>query len=312
MTMRYSLAVIRNRPEPIIAIEIDEDFYPLDQLVPGSVSRPETGLFHILQDWERAQAAISRALEDGIPARLDRIARPGSESFEAPISYPGKIICTGTNYYDHLRKDMNIHDFDKSKFDILYFMKHSKAMVGSGAVRYPGQSVQLDWEVELAVVFGRRGRKIPVEDAMEYVAGYAVGMDLSARDWQFNGRHPKQFDLVGGKSFDDSSPLGPRFVPACFVDPNALDLKLWVNGDLKQDSSTDEMIWSIAEQISELSQVMTIEPGDVLYTGSPGGVGFPSRTFLKPGDRVEGEISGLGRLAIHIVPDPDEARARRL
>lgn len=311
--MRYSLAVIRNWPSPIVAVETGGVYYPIDQLVPNLVRRPERGLLDILERWDEADGLITAAIERITYGSCEVIAPPSSDGFDAPVLYPGKIICTGTNYYDHLRDDMNVHGFDKTKFDILYFMKHPKAMVGAGpSVRYPSQSVKMDWEVELAVIFGKTGRRISAADAMQYVAGYAIGLDLSVRDWQLNPRHFKQFDLVGGKSFDDSSPLGPRLVPARFVDPTSVDLKLWVNGTLKQSSSTSEMIWSIAEQIAEISQVMTIEPGDVLYTGSPAGVGFATGSFLKEGDDIEAEISGLGRLAVKIVPDPDRARARTL
>jgi 2-keto-4-pentenoate hydratase/2-oxohepta-3-ene-1,7-dioic acid hydratase in catechol pathway len=208
---------------------------------------------------------------------------------------------------------MNVHDFDKSKYDILYFLKHSRAVVGAASgVRFPSQSRELDWEVELVVVFGKRARRVSVADALQYVAGYAIGLDLSARDWQMNPRHFKQFDLLAGKSFDDSSPLGPMIVPAEFVDPVNLSIRLWVNDELKQESSTSEMIWSIPEQIAQLSQHMTLEAGDVLYTGSPAGIGLVKRTFLKSGDRVAAEISGLGRLSIEITPDPDAAAAQRL
>jgi 2,4-didehydro-3-deoxy-L-rhamnonate hydrolase len=157
-------------------------------------------------------------------------------------------------------------------------------------------------------VIAKRGRRIPAEDALSYVGGYAVGLDLTARDLQFNKRQRRQFDLFGGKSFDDSAPLGPVVVPAEFVDPENLGLKLWVNDELKQDSHTREMIWSIAEQISELSQHITLEPGDLLFTGSPAGIGYPQKTFLQVGDRVDAEITGLGRLSVEIIEDPDAAR----
>lgn len=312
MTVLYSLAVVRDAHGPEIVIEVEGRYYSLGDVAPTLSADASRGLLDILEHWTEAEARIGDALQTVDFAALRPLDTPLSSSFAAPLRRPGKVICTGTNYYDHLREDMKIMDFDKSAYDILYFMKHSGAVVGAGPVRYPSQSVRLDWEVELAVIFGRTGRRIPAAEAMDYVAGYAVGMDLSARDWQFNPRHFKQFDLVGGKSFDDSSPLGPKLVPSRFVDPKKLALKLWVNGELKQDSSTAEMIWSIPEQIAELSQVMTIEPGDVLYTGSPSGVGFVSDTFLQVGDMVEAEITGLGKLAVTIVPDADADAARRL
>lgn len=198
----------------------------------------------LLQQWDNAEPRIAAALPMIASGAVQ--ARPAPEMFLAPVPRPPKIVCAGSNYYDHLRHDMGIPDFDKSKFDILFFQKHQAALVGPGAtICYPSQSTQLDWEVELVVVFGRGGRRIPIERALDHVAGYSIGIDLSLRDWQLNPRHFKQFDLFTGKSFDDSSPLGPAIVPARFVDPTDLTLKLWVNDELKQNSHTREMIWSI-------------------------------------------------------------------
>ena len=308
--MPYALAVLREDDAVVPVVEVGDVFYRISDIAPDLSVDPARGLMDLFADWDATQSA----LEKGI-ALLDRsgakaITPPAGTDFAPPLTYPGKIVCTGVNYYDHLRLDAGIPDFDKSRFDILYFLKHSRALVGSGgSVRFPSQSKQLDWEVELVVVFGKQGRRIAVENAMDYIAGYAIGIDLSARDWQFNDRHVKQFDLFTGKSFDDSAPMGPKIVPAKFVDPAALELKLWVNGDIKQDSTTDEMIWSIPEQIAELSRHMTIEPGDILFTGSPAGVGHATHSFLGRGDKVTARITGLGSLEFEIIADPDEALA---
>ncbi|MNN51668.1 Ureidoglycolate lyase [compost metagenome] len=212
---------------------------------------------------------------------------------------------TGANYWDHVRVDMKMLDFRKEDFDPLFFLKPATALTGAGkSVRYPVQSNAYDWEVELAVVIGKGGKRIRVEDAMSHVAGYAIGLDLSARDWQMSDRHPKKFDLFGGKVLDDSSPFGPKIVPARFIsDPANLDIKLWVNDELKQNSNTREMIWSIAEQISAMSQHVTLEPGDLLFTGSPAGVGMVSGTYLKLGDRIDAEITGLGHLRVELIEE---------
>ena len=307
--MPYALANLRTASGPVLAVETEGRYYPLSALAPDLDMDATTGLLGLLQDWATVEPRIEKAL-----TRLSSqpsLAEPNLEDFLAPVLYPSKIMCTGTNYYDHLAKDFNVTDFDKTKYDILYFLKHSRALVGAGpSVRYPSESRQLDWEVELVAVFGKSGRRLSPTQALDHVAGYAIGLDLSARDLQFSPRHRKQFDLFGGKSFDDSSPMGPVIVPAKFVDPTDLSLKLWVNGELKQDSHTREMIWTMAEQISEVSQHMTIEAGDVLYTGSPAGIGYVSKTFLKEGDLVEAEITGLGRLSVTIAPDPDAAAAR--
>lgn len=310
--MKYALACVRADSGALPVLQVDGALYSLPELVPGLITHPERGLLDVLEQWATAEEKIAAAVQRLGATSQPRLVIKGAAEYLAPIQYPTKIICTGTNYYDHLRKDFNVLDFDKTKYDILYFMKHSRALVGSGpSVRYPSQSRQLDWEVELVVVFGKRGRRIAASDALSYVAGYSIGLDLSARDIQFNPRHRKQFDVFAGKSFDDSSPMGPFIVPASSVDPRDLELRLWVNGALKQDSHTREMIWSLQEQISELSQHMTIEPGDVLYTGSPAGVGMASKTFLQVGDRVDAEITGLGKLSVQIIADPDADRARQ-
>ena len=310
--MTYALAMLKSGTTPIPAIEVDGRYYALEDVLPGAVPDSRHGLLDLVQEWGRQKEALDGAVANGRHQTLAALPDPGPHDFASPLSYPGKVVCTGTNYRDHLRDDLGVNDFDKSASDILYFQKHQKAVVGSGDVRYPSQSRKFDWEVELVAVVGREGRRVSVDKALDLVAFYAVGIDLSARDWQLNPRHPKSFDLLAGKSFDDSAPLGPKLVPAGFVTPTDLELKLSVNGVQKQKSHTREMIWSIAEQIAELSQHMTLEPGDVLYTGSPGGVGFASNTFLQVGDTVEAEITGLGRLAIQIVADPAQARARTL
>lgn len=310
--MTYALAVLRSSNGPIPALETGGRYYALADLMPEFPLDARRGLMDLMEHWGEQQGRLEAALAAGAQERLTPLSVPDKYGFESPLSYPGKVVCTGTNYRDHLRDDMGIPNYDKSANDILYFMKHSRAVVGSGAVRYPSQSSKFDWEVELVAVIGKRGRRVSLASALDLVAGYAVGVDLSARDWQLNPRHAKAFDLFAGKSFDDSAPLGPKIVPAQFVATEALSLGLSVNGVVRQKSSTEQMIWSVAEQIAELSQHMTLEPGDVIYTGSPAGVGFASNTYLKVGDEVEARVAGLGALAIHVVADPDAARARRL
>ncbi|MDX2828941.1 fumarylacetoacetate hydrolase family protein, partial [Streptomyces ipomoeae] len=167
-------------------------------------------------------------------------------------------------------------------------------------VRYPEQSEKFDYELELAVVIGKRGRHLTLDNAMEYVAGYTIAIDLSARDWQRHPKHLVKFDLFGGKAFDDSCPLGPAVVPARFVDENDLRLRFWLNGEPRQDANTRDMIWSIPEQLVKITEHLTLEPGDVVSTGTPAGVGLGTGQWMKPGDLLEGEITGLGRLTVEI------------
>jgi len=219
-----------------------------------------------------------------------------------PLQYPGKVLCAGANYYDHL-KEMGVPDLRKEAQRLFFFFKPPRnALVGPGrSVRYPADSKMLDWEVELAAVIGRRSRRLTMANALDAVAAYTIGIDLSARDLN---RAPETFyklDWVAGKAQDTCCPLGPRLVPAKFIrDPQDLALKLSVNGEPKQDARTSGMIFDIREQLVTLSAIMTLDPGDVVLTGTPAGVGFPKKTFLKPGDRIDAEIESIGRLSVEI------------
>ncbi|ABI57601.1 fumarylacetoacetate hydrolase family protein [Alkalilimnicola ehrlichii MLHE-1] len=234
---------------------------------------------------------------DAAPIPADRV------TFLAPLPVPRRnVMCLGLNYADHAQESMAAKGRDwKLPEAPVVFTKATTSVTGPYAdVRVdPRVTEQLDWEVELGVVIGRGGRHIPQARALEHVFGYTVVNDLSARDLQF--RH-KQFFL--GKSMDGSCPMGPWITTADAVpDPQALRLTCRVNGDLKQDGDTRQMVFSIAETIATLSSVMTLQPGDMIATGTPAGVGF-ARTppeYLQPGDVVECEIEGLGALRNRMV-----------
>ena len=186
---------------------------------------------------------------------------------------------------------------------LFFFMKPPRnAVVGPGkTVLMPRGTKAFDWEIELAAVIGKKARYVTPETALSHIAGYTIGLDLSARD--FN-RAPEQFyklDWVAGKANDTCGPLGPWIVPAStFGDPQKTKLKLSVNGETKQDSDASQMIFSVAEQIARASEIMTLDPGDVVFTGTPAGVGVPKQTFLKVGDRIDAEIPGIGALSVTI------------
>jgi 2-keto-4-pentenoate hydratase/2-oxohepta-3-ene-1,7-dioic acid hydratase in catechol pathway len=158
-----------------------------------------------------------------------------------------------------------------------------------------------DWEIELAAVIGRRARNVTPETALQHVAGWTIAIDFSARD---HNRAPETFyklDWVAGKANDTCCPLGPRIVPAAaLANPQDVGLRLSVNGEVKQDGRSTDMIFTVAEQIATASRIMTLDPGDVLLTGTPAGVGVPKQTFLKVGDRVEVGIEGIGEFAVTI------------
>ena len=168
-------------------------------------------------------------------------------------------------------------------------------------VHTPLDCAKFDWEVELALVIGRRAHALTMDNALEHVAAYTVAIDFSARD---KNKAPEQFykfDWVAGKANDTCCPLGPRLVPAEFLtNPGDLALRLAVNGETKQDARTSGMVFDLREQLVQLSRIMTLDPGDVVLTGTPAGVGAPKGTFLKVGDTVTAEIEGIGKLEVQI------------
>ncbi len=215
-----------------------------------------------------------------------------------PIPRPIKnVICLGWNYSEHIKESAQASGRgDELPEYPVVFTKSPTAVIGSGGKVPYDKTVteQLDWEVELGVIIGRLGKGISRSRALQHVVGYTIINDLSARDLQF--RH-KQFFI--GKSLDGSCPIGPWMVTADEIkDPHDLDLKCWVNGVIKQDSNTRYMIFDIPSIIETLSKGMTLEPGDIIATGTPSGVGFARQPpeFLRPGDTVECEIESIGKL----------------
>ncbi|MEV0594079.1 fumarylacetoacetate hydrolase family protein [Nonomuraea cavernae] len=209
----------------------------------------------------------------------------------APVARPGKIVCIGLNYRDHAAESGA-----EPPAEPVVFMKAADTMIGPyDEVLVPRGSVKTDWEVELAVVIGSRARYLGSrEEALGVIAGYAVSNDVSEREFQLE--RGGQWDK--GKSCETFNPLGPWLVTADEVaDPQALAMRLWVNGERRQDGDTKNMIFDVAEIIRYLSQFMVLEPGDVVNTGTPAGVamGMPGQPYLRAGDVMELEIQGLGR-----------------
>ncbi len=239
------------------------------------------------------------------PSGTGEAAAPSPGQLLAPLLYPGKILCAGANYYDHLA-EMGMPGARREDQRLFFFMKPPRnAVVGPGpTVRMPIATRAFDWEVELALVIGRRARNVAVADALAHVAAYTVAIDFSARD---HNRAPETFyklDWVAGKANDTCCPMGPRLVPAAALgNPQNIGLRLSVNGVRKQDGSTRDMIFSVAEQIATASRIMTLDPGDVLLTGTPAGVGVPRGEFLAVGDVVEVEIDRIGGFAVTIQPE---------
>jgi 2-keto-4-pentenoate hydratase/2-oxohepta-3-ene-1,7-dioic acid hydratase in catechol pathway len=236
---------------------------------------------------ERAQAAI----QTGQP--LD----PQSLRLLAPVPNPEKVVCVGLNYADHAAESgLQIPT------EPVIFNKFPTAVSGHQApIVLPKSSKQVDYEAELVVVIGRKGRDIPESQAMDYVAGYACGHDVSARDWQLT-KPGGQWLL--GKTFDTFAPFGPHLVTADEIDdPGCLQIRLRLNGQVLQDSNTRQLIFSIPHLIHYISGVCTLKPGDVIFTGTPPGVGFARKPqiFMKPGDLAEVEIEKIGVLANPVI-----------
>lgn len=216
--------------------------------------------------------------------------------FGPPIARPSKIICIGLNYRAHA-----IETKAAIPSEPVVFMKATSALCGpNDDVVLPRGSVKTDWEVELAVIIGRRAKYVDEAAALSYVAGFALHNDYSEREFQLE--RGGQWDK--GKSADTFAPLGPYLVPADRIDCSRLALSLAVNGELKQSSTTADMIFSVPRIVSYLSQFMTLLPGDVISTGTPSGVGlsFDPPTYLKAGDVVRCSIEGLGSASQRVSP----------
>ncbi|MPY69975.1 MAG: 2-keto-4-pentenoate hydratase [Alphaproteobacteria bacterium] len=253
----------------------------------------------LIRDWDAAEPLLA--------ARAEAAAAAGEGwnlaevKLLAPLLYPPAIYCAGANYMDHA-KEMAGGDpgIDKSQKQPYFFLKSQHCVVGPGdPIRLPRVSQKVDWEAEFAVVIGKAARNVPVEHAHEYVAGYTIMNDVSARDLGPRPDWPRfGVDWFGHKNFESAAPMGPWIVPASQVaDHTALGIRLWVNQEKMQDSTISQLIFNVAEQIEYLSRRMTLHPGDVISTGTPSGVGRPRGIFLKPGDTVRVEIDGIGELA---------------
>ncbi len=304
--MTFSLSTIRldDTPTPVLTLP-DGRIYRISDIAPKALAGdPSGGLMTIFRDWADTEPLLKAAVDD--LAEATPVPTPTRlEDWLTPLRYPNKVICTGANYYDHVRGDGGHSNFSKDDNIPVFFLKPpTTTLVGQGrSVRYPTQTEKFDYELELAFVIGKRGRHIPVEQAREHVAGYTIALDLSARDWQRHPKHLVKFDLFCGKVFDDSCPLGPGIVPAQFVDDTTLQLRFSLNGDLRQDANTADLIWPVPELIARISEHLTLEPGDVVLTGTPAGVGLATGTWMHRGDHLRGEITGLGSIDVQIVDD---------
>jgi 2-keto-4-pentenoate hydratase/2-oxohepta-3-ene-1,7-dioic acid hydratase in catechol pathway len=306
--MSYKLLSYQVGREARAGIAVADTVYDAAKITGVSVYATVRG---VLQDWSKAQRQLAQAATRIATGRsrvkgvlLKRVR------LLAPLPDPGNIFCAGANYTDHMAEmaraqgqppGPTMKDLGEQPW---HFIKTSRSsVVGPGAkVKRPPYSQKIDWEVELAAVIGKIAKDVPVERALECLAGYTIANDLSARDVMAREKNPVaspfHFDWLSQKCFDGSCPLGPWIVPARDIsDPQNLALKLWVNGELMQDSHTSRMIFTTAEQIAMLSSRVTLQPGDLVLTGTPAGVGMGRQRFLKGGDTVRLWIEGIGELS---------------
>ena len=282
--------VSANHAEGLGVVVDDRVFFAMDlgPFVPWSME-------HLLIDWSYGFAALSEAIDGADP--LLGVPLDETKLF-APVARPGKIACAGVNYRAHAAEQHR-----EAPDHPVMFAKFATSVVGHGAaVRWSTELTQaVDYEAELAVVIGAVCRQVEPAQALDYVAGYTCMNDVSARDLQYAD---KQFTRA--KSLDTFGPMGPWLVTADEIpDPQVLGIRCLVNGEVRQESNTSDMVFSVAELVSFCSQAFTLEPGDIIATGTPGGVGWfrEPRQMLKDGDEVVVEIERVGRLVNHCVEE---------
>lgn len=260
----------------------------------------------LLEDWDRSFA------------RLNRIAARAAETPKIPVAdlvvlppvpRPGKILNAAANYRKHAQNMRAKHSggavdwtkdygLDAKKGRPYMFLRASSTISGGfDPIVLPAGMGRIDWEAELGVIIGRPAKHATRETAMDHVAGYVITNDVSCRDGTWREDRPAlRSDWLAGKSYDSFAPTGPWFVPAAFVpDYRDLSIRLWLNGELMQDGLAGDMIFDVPDQIAYASSMMTLEPGDLIATGTPDGTGAERERFLAAGDVVEIEIDGLGR-----------------
>jgi 2-keto-4-pentenoate hydratase/2-oxohepta-3-ene-1,7-dioic acid hydratase in catechol pathway len=283
---------------PSLGLAIDEKILVLNELAKADPVRWQAlaGAGDVSPLWTESSRRLiaeihAQVTSSGIPSNWE----PFCEQLEncrwlSPVAAPEKIICIGLNYSDHAAESgMQIPK------EPVIFGKYNNALVGaSGPVILPSNSTQVDYEAELAVVLGRQAKRVSEPEAMSCVGGYTIMHDVSARDWQF-----RTGQWLSGKTFDTFAPCGPCLVtPDEVPDPHSLGIRLTLNGRIMQDSNTSNLIFGIPALISYISHIFTLQPGDIISTGTPPGVGFARRppVFLQSGDVVEIAIDKLGTM----------------
>ncbi len=298
--MSFTLATIDTASGPHAAVVVGDRV--LD-IAAATGDQRDASMLHILATWAEALPrleALAAKADSGMPLSQAKLL--------APILNPGAIFCAGSNYADHAA-EMAARSGQPAPPDphtlglrSWHFIKTMHCITGPGAtVVMQPRSKKIDWEIELALIIGKTARNVSEADALDYVAGYMVSNDLSARDLGHREGLPAtssfKTDWIAHKNWDGACPIGPWITLARDIpDPHNLAMVLEVNGVVKQDSNTKHMIFNINEQIADLSRNFTLHPGDIILTGTPAGVGAGRGEFLQKGDVVKLRIDGLGEL----------------
>src|SRR5882762_5796955 len=310
----YRLATYANADSvPRAGIVVDDRIVDLEQAL-GARAADGRGsarsMLAILEHWQEFDPRLQQLARAVRAATTPGSARLLSEvRLLAPVMFPGTVFCAGANYKDHVKEmsqalnlpeEPDPHEIGLQPW---HFIKPSAPCIRETGARIalPRYSRRVDWEAEIALIIGRPCRDVSVAEALEYVAGLTIVNDLSARDHLKRERvpvdSPFRFDWVSQKCFEGALPMGPWICPLNDVgDIDRLAIKLWVNGELMQDSSSANLIFSFAEQVAHLSTRVTLRPGDLIATGTPAGCGAARGKFLSPGDRVKIWVEGVGEL----------------
>jgi 2-keto-4-pentenoate hydratase/2-oxohepta-3-ene-1,7-dioic acid hydratase in catechol pathway len=300
---QYRLVTYQSPQGPRAGLVVDQTV--LD--VAAATGRPSYAtMLDVLRDWDAARGLLADAA--GAAAGKSGGLPHDSVKLLTPVPTPAGIFCAGANFTDHMMEMAQVQNLkpepDPHSVGLKpwHFIKAMHCLAApDSTVKLPAYSKMVDWEAELTAVIGRPARDVSIENALSHVAGYTVANDLSARDFtkrpHIADNSPFKYDWLSQKCFEDACPVGPWIVPAdTIADPQNVGIKLWVNDVIKQDSHTSKMIFTLAEQIAHLSTRVTLQPGDLILTGTPAGVGLARKEFLRSGDVVKVWVEGVGTL----------------
>jgi 2-keto-4-pentenoate hydratase/2-oxohepta-3-ene-1,7-dioic acid hydratase in catechol pathway len=291
------------------AVLTDAGLIDIPSVWPGS--NPPRTVIEILQ---RGSECL-RKIADLAPS-ADVITPLGAVRLLAPIPRPGKLLALAGNYAKHVKEvagKIGMSDSPRQTTTPRPFLMPATAVIGPGdQIPWPAYSKTIDYEIELAVVIGRTARCVTIEEALDYVAGYTIANDISARTVTFKPNRTERpwdefYDWLNGKWADGFCPIGPYLLTADEVeDVHNLNLTLKVNGKVRQNANTDQMIYRVPDIVSFLSHLTTLEPGDIIATGTPAGVALATGEYLEPGDRIDAAIDMLGTLTNTLGPKPEK------